>query len=43
VIAGRDATTGWMPTRLLDRLLEDVWRWLVDERRQLGQSFPSSL
>jgi CDP-paratose 2-epimerase len=28
-------TTGWMPTRLLDRLLEDVWRWLVDERAQL--------
>src|SRR5262245_57295425 len=29
-------TTGWMPTRLLDRLLEDVWRWLVDERAQLA-------
>ena len=28
-------TTGWMPTRLLDKILEDVWRWLVDERAQL--------
>jgi CDP-paratose 2-epimerase len=28
-------TTGWVPTRLLDGLLEDVWRWLVDERAQL--------
>ena len=28
-------TTGWTPKRSLDRLLEDVWRWLVDERAQL--------
>lgn len=27
--------TGWMPKRTLDQLLEDVWRWLVDERAQL--------
>jgi CDP-paratose 2-epimerase len=28
-------TTGWAPKRLLDQILEDVWRWLVDERAQL--------
>jgi CDP-paratose 2-epimerase len=28
-------TTGWTPKRSLDQLLEDVWRWLVDERAQL--------
>ena len=28
-------TTGWMPKRSLDQLLEDVWRWLIDERAQL--------
>jgi len=28
-------TTGWTPKRLLDQILEDVWRWLVDERAQL--------
>ena len=28
-------TTGWMPKRSLDQILEDVWRWLVDERAQL--------
>jgi CDP-paratose 2-epimerase len=27
--------TGWTPKRSLDQLLEDVWRWLVDERVQL--------
>jgi CDP-paratose 2-epimerase len=31
--------TGWMPKRSLDRLLEDVWRWLVDERTQLEPIF----
>jgi nucleoside-diphosphate-sugar epimerase len=28
-------TTGWMPKRSLDQLLEDVRRWLVDEQAQL--------
>jgi CDP-paratose 2-epimerase len=28
-------TTGWTPRRSLHQLLEDVWRWLVDERAQL--------
>ena len=28
-------TTGWTPKRSLDQILEDVWRWLVDERAQL--------
>jgi CDP-paratose 2-epimerase len=28
-------TTGWTPKRSLNQLLEDVWRWLVDERAQL--------
>jgi CDP-paratose 2-epimerase len=28
-------TTGWAPKCSLDQLLEDVWRWLVDERAQL--------
>jgi CDP-paratose 2-epimerase len=28
-------TTGWRPKRSLDQLLEDVWRWLVDERAKL--------
>jgi CDP-paratose 2-epimerase len=28
-------TTGWTPKRSLDQVLEDVWRWLVDERAQL--------
>jgi CDP-paratose 2-epimerase len=28
-------TTGWMRKRSLDQILEDVWRWLVDERVQL--------
>jgi CDP-paratose 2-epimerase len=28
-------TTGWAPKRSLDRLLEDIWRWLVDERARL--------
>jgi CDP-paratose 2-epimerase len=27
--------TGWRPKRSLDQLLEDVWRWLVDERTKL--------
>lgn len=27
--------TGWTPKRLLDQFLEDIWRWLVDERVQL--------
>jgi CDP-paratose 2-epimerase len=27
--------TGWKQQRSLDRVLEDVWRWLVDERAQL--------
>jgi CDP-paratose 2-epimerase len=27
--------TGWVPSRSLDQLLEDVWRWLVNERAQL--------
>jgi CDP-paratose 2-epimerase len=27
--------TGWTPNHSLDQLLEDVWRWLVDERAQL--------
>jgi CDP-paratose 2-epimerase len=27
--------TGWMPKRSLEQLLEDVWRWLVEERAQL--------
>lgn len=27
--------TGWTPKRSLDQILEDVWRWLVDERAQL--------
>jgi CDP-paratose 2-epimerase len=26
---------GWMPRRSLDQLLDDVWRWLIDERAQL--------
>jgi CDP-paratose 2-epimerase len=28
-------TTGWTPKRSLEQVLEDVWRWLVDERAQL--------
>src|SRR5262249_53282599 len=28
-------TTGWTPKRSLAQLLEDVWRWLVNERAQL--------
>jgi UDP-glucose 4-epimerase len=27
--------TGWKQQRSLDQVLEDVWRWLVDERAQL--------
>jgi hypothetical protein len=27
--------TGWTPKRSSDQLLEDAWRWLVDERAQL--------
>lgn len=28
-------TTGWTPKRSLNQVLQDVWRWLVDERAQL--------
>jgi CDP-paratose 2-epimerase len=27
--------TGWAPKRSPDQLLEDIWRWLLDERAQL--------
>ena len=27
--------TGWTPKPSLDQLLDDVWRWLVDEHVQL--------
>jgi CDP-paratose 2-epimerase len=30
------ASTGWRPQRGLDALLEDIHRWLVDQRVQLG-------
>jgi len=30
------ASTGWRPQRKLDALLEDIHRWLVDQRVQLG-------
>jgi CDP-paratose 2-epimerase len=29
------ASTGWRPRRRLEALLEDIHRWLVDERLQL--------
>jgi CDP-paratose 2-epimerase len=28
-------TIGWTPKRSLEELLEDVWRWLIDERAKL--------
>jgi CDP-paratose 2-epimerase len=33
--AAVQASTGWRPQRRLDALLEDVHRWLVDQRVQL--------
>ena len=32
-------TIGWKPKRPLEQILEDVWRWLVDERAQLEPIF----
>jgi hypothetical protein len=28
-------TMGWTPKRSLEHLLEDIWRWLIDEWAQL--------
>jgi CDP-paratose 2-epimerase len=28
--------TGWRPRRSLQQILDDIWRWLLDNRAELG-------